>query len=138
MTHNRTAQQLPGRSFSPRAGILPALLIATVTASAGVVLYTSSADFNAALGAAPKVVEDYETYGLNSTIADGTVLNGIRYDSFPAGKQGFIDNTWNKIGAQSLNLDRGDVLHNVFFDGDQLSISFTTPVRAFGFFSTQT
>lgn len=134
MTRNRAVQQLPGLSLSRLAGILPALLLATVPASAGVVLYTSSAAFDAALGAASKVVEDYESYGMNSTFGDGTVLNGIRYDAFPAGTLGRIDDTYNKIDSQSLALDRGSVPQtpDFFFDGDQLSISFTTPVRAFG------
>ena len=85
------------------------------------------------------MVEGYETYAADSTIADSTVLNpanGIRYDSFPAGTRGRIDNTFNSFGDQSLALDRGNVppTPDFFFDGDGLSISFTTPIRAFGVF----
>ncbi len=136
MKSNRTTPPLPGQGFSRLAGIFPALLIATAPASAAVLLYTSSAAFGTDLGSMPKVVVNYESYGPNSTIVAGTVLNGIRYDSFPAGTLGRIDNTYNKLDAQSLALDRDNdpLTPDYFFDRDQLTITFATPVRAFGVF----
>lgn len=139
MNQNQAVCRVTGRSSFRFAGVFTALLMAGVSASAGVVFFTSSAAFDAALGAAPKVIEDYKAYAADSTIADGTVLNpanGIRYDSFPAGTQGRIDNTFNSFDGQSLALDRGIVSPSTdfFFDGDQLSISFENPVRAFGVF----
>lgn len=136
MTHPQAVCHLPRRGLFRFSGVLPATLLAGATASAGVVFFTSSAAFDATLGAAPKVIEDYEAYTADSTIANGTVLNGIRYDTFPAGTQGRIDNTFSAFDSRSLALDRGSVppTPDYFFDGDQLSISFTTPVRAFGVF----
>lgn len=99
-------------------------------------VFTSSAAFHAALGAAPTTVEGFETYPANSPIPGFSILNGISYDAFPAGTIGRIDSFYNRFDNQSLALERDGVLGTVdFFNpGDGLALSFTTPVYAFGLF----
>jgi hypothetical protein len=105
--------------------------------SATTMSFTSSAAFDLALAGRPVTVEGYDTYTANSTIANGTVLNGVRYDSFPGGTIGRIDNNYNHFGTQSLALKRASDPNpnkSFFNPGDTLSISFLTPVYAMGIF----
>ncbi len=108
-------------------------LLGEVTCSAATITFTNSAAFNAALTAVPMTVEGYETYPVNSTISNGTLLNGVTYVAFPTGTDGRIDNTFNRIGNQSLALERPG-LGDFFFPGDALSLSFSSPVFAVGIF----
>lgn len=105
--------------------------------SATTISFTSSAAFNLALSGRPVTIEGFENYAVNFTIANGTVLNGVRYDSFPGGTMGRIDNSFNHFGAQSLALRRpSDPNPNKSFfnPGETLSLSFITPIYAMGIF----
>lgn len=105
--------------------------------SATSITFTSSAAFTLALAGRPVVIEGYDTYAVNSTIANGTVLNGVRYDAFPGSSLGRIDNNYNHFGTQSLALRRkSDPNPNKSFfnPGETLAISFTAPIYALGIF----
>jgi hypothetical protein len=99
--------------------------------------FTSSAAFNLALGGSPVKIEGWDTYALNSTIANGTTLNGVTYNAFPGGTLGRIDNQFNHFGTQSLALRRASDPNpnkSFFNPGDLLSISFAKPIYVLGIF----
>jgi hypothetical protein len=105
--------------------------------SATTMTFTSSAAFNLALGGSPVKIEGWDTYALNSTIANGTTLNGVTYNAFPGGTLGRIDNQFNHFGTQSLALRRASDPNpnkSFFNPGESLSISFTSPIYALGIF----
>lgn len=116
------------------SGLLALLLAGastSLTASAAVTAYTSSADFLAALSGVPTVTEDYESYPLDSTIAPGATLNGVVYLSFPGAEIGRIDDNYNRIGDQSL----ASTPALGFFPSDSfLEVGFTSPIYALGIF----
>jgi hypothetical protein len=106
-------------------------------ASATTMTFTSSAAFNLALAGSPVKIEGWDTYALNSTIANGTTLNGVTYNAFPGGTLGRIDNQFNHFGTQSLSLRRSidpNPNKSFFNPGDVLSISFASPIYAMGIF----
>ena len=109
-------------------------LLGAGSAQATTITYTSSAAFFAALGATPVFTETYEGLVLNSTIPDGSTVNGITYTTFPAGTDGRIDNLYNKIGAQSLALQRGTDATSFFFAGEGMTVNFASPENAVGIF----
>jgi len=116
-----------------RALLVCGFLALAVDAGATTITYTSSAAFFAALAGGTVTTETYEGLPLNSTIADGATVDGITYNSFPAGTDGRIDNTFASIGNQSLALLRpggGDF----FFPGDAMSVTFPFAVNAVGIF----
>jgi len=117
--------------------VLVAVFLTTcsaVTARAATITFTSSAAFFAALGASPSTTETYEGLGVNSIIADGTTVNGITYDSFPANTDGRIDTIYNSIGDQSLALQRGANATAFFIGGDFMTVTFPFAVNAVGIF----
>jgi hypothetical protein len=106
-------------------------------ASATTMTFTSSAAFNLALGGSPVTIEGWDTYALNSTIANGTTLNGVTYNAFPGGTLGRIDNQFNHFGTDSLALRRASDPNpnkSFFNPGDVLSISFAKPIYVLGIF----
>jgi len=106
-------------------------------ASATTMTFTSSAAFNLALGGSPVTIEGWDTYALNSTIANGTTLNGVTYNAFPGGTLGRIDNQFNHFGTDSLALRRSSDPNpnkSFFNPGDVLSISFAKPIYVLGIF----
>jgi hypothetical protein len=106
-------------------------------ASATTMTFTSSAAFNLALGGSPVTIEGWDTYALNSTIANGSTLNGVTYNAFPGGTLGRIDNQFNHFGTQSLALRRASDPNpnkSFFNPGDLLSISFAKPIYVLGIF----
>lgn len=117
--------------------VVVAVFLATcsaVTARAATITYTNSAAFFAALGANPSTTETYEGLTLNSIIADGSTVNGITYNSFPANTDGRIDTLYNRIGNQSLALQRGADNAAFFFGGDFMTVTFPFAVNAVGIF----
>jgi hypothetical protein len=119
------------------AGLALGLCVIVGDVSATTVSFTSSAAFNLALAGRPVTIEGFDTYTVNSTIANGTVMNGVIYDSFPGTALGRIDNNYNHFGTQSLALKRrSDPNPNKSFfnPGDALSMSFVAPVYAMGIF----
>jgi hypothetical protein len=114
-----------------------AFFVIAPEASATTTLFTSSAAFNLALNGSPVTIEGWETYALNSTIANGATLNGVTYNAFPGGTLGRIDSQYNHFGTQSLALRRASDSNpnkSFFNPGDLLSISFAKPVYAIGIF----
>jgi hypothetical protein len=106
-------------------------------ASATTMTFTSSATFNLALNGNPVTIEGWDTYALNSTIANGTTLNGVTYNAFPGGTLGRIDNQFNHFGTDSLALRRASDPNpnkSFFNPGDVLSISFAKPIYILGIF----
>jgi hypothetical protein len=120
-----------------RCGVIVGVLLSLATsASATTISYTSSAAFLSALGGSA-ITETYEGLPLNSLIAAGSTVDGITYTSFPSGAEGRIDNLFNRIGNQSLALQRGGgnlATTGFFFPGDAMSVMFASPVDAVGIF----
>jgi hypothetical protein len=110
------------------------LLAASTGANAAVITYTNSTSFFNALGSNPFFTETYEGLPVNSTIADGTTINGITYTTFPAGTDGRIDNLYNRIGNQSLALQRGADATAFFLSGDSMTVNFASFENAVGIF----
>jgi hypothetical protein len=119
------------------SGLAVGFCLITGNLSATALTFTSSAAFNLALGGRPFTIEGWDTYPVNMTIANGTVLNGIRYDAFPGSTLGRIDNNFNHFGTQSLALKRASDPNpnkSFFNPGETLSLSFITPIYAMGIF----
>lgn len=111
------------------------LLMFALDAGATTITYTSSTAFFAALAGGTVTTETYEGLPLNSTIADGTTVDGITYNSFPAGTDGRITNQFQAIGSQSLALLRpGVVGGDFFFPGDAMTVTFPFAVNSVGIF----
>src|SRR5260370_30393800 len=89
------------RSVSP---FLLALAL-PVAGISGTVTYTSSTSFFTAPGANPFTTETYEGLTLNSVIPNGSTVDNLTYTGFPR-QGGRIDNTYNRIGNQSLAVQR--------------------------------
>lgn len=68
---------------------------------------------------------------LNSIIANGTTVNGITYDFFPADKAGRIDNSYNRLGNKSLAATPAD---GYFFPGESVKVTFPYAVNAVGIY----
>lgn len=100
-------------------------------AEAAIISYTSSAAFLAAAGGSV-VTETYEGLAVGTIILDGTTVNGISYDSFPAGKDGRIDNLYNRIGTRSLAA--APPASGFFIAGESVTVSFPFAVDAVGIF----
>jgi hypothetical protein len=95
--------------------------------------FTSSTDFAAALAGQTVVTEGFEGPALDTVIPNGSVLDGITFDAFPAGTSGRIDDLFNHFDNQSLALER-DNLPSFFFPGDTVTLTLPTPVTAVGIF----
>ena len=108
------------------------------TARADVVTYTSSAEFFAALADTSIVIEDYESYELESTIPPGTELMGVTYSTWPTEFGGLIGDAFANFDAQSLYVERdglpGQGDGDFFFNPESFNIQFSTPVTAVGMF----
>jgi PEP-CTERM motif len=111
------------------------LLLAAANALAGTVTYTSSAAFDAALGGAPGVVEQYSTFTAGTLINPGSTYDGITYASFNItdGTQGYITNQFNSFSGLSLGADQNNGAAQFFFDGNSFVINFA-PTYAIGVF----
>ena len=110
------------------------LLLWTGNAWAVVMTYTSSSDFFAALAGQTVITETYEGFPLNSLILDGSTLNDLTYETFPDGTDGRIDDLYNRIGNQSLALQRGDDATAFFFPGEAFTVTFPSLIHAVGIF----
>src|SRR5262249_34475544 len=113
------------------------LLFTTSQALAGIVTYTSSAAFDAALGGAPTLVSNYGTSTAGTLIAPGTTLEGITYTSFNLGssptQEGIISNQFNSFSGLSFGADQFNGAAQFFFDANSFTISFA-PAFAIGVF----
>lgn len=107
-------------------------------ALAGVISFTSSADFLTAIGGTPDFLEDYEEEAVDTLIASGGTLNGITY-TFPDGVQGRIDIDFNALDMQSLATwhDNGGSKGS-FTPGESFFVELPEPVLAFGVFINAT
>lgn len=113
------------------AAAVVAAFAALPAAQAAIVSFTSSAAFQAALVGQTVVTEGYESPALNSTIANGGILNGLTYN-FSNGAPGRIDNIYNNFGDQSL---ASAAFPNGFFlAGQSITADFGAGVTAFGIF----
>lgn len=103
-------------------------------ALAGIVTYTSSAAFQAALAGSPTVVEDYGTFSAGALIDPGTTYHGITYDAFNLqglGTQGVVSNQFNSFSGVSLGGWQSGGAAQFFFEANSFDISFA-PVFAIG------
>jgi hypothetical protein len=103
---------------------------------AGVVTYTSSAAFQAALAGSPTTVENYGTFFAGTLIDPGTTHNGITYNAFNLqglGTQGVISNQFNSFSGVSLGAWQSGGAAQFFFDANSFDISFA-PAFAIGVF----
>ena len=118
-----------------RISLFAALCVFGATqASAATVSFTSSAAFFAALSGQTVFTETYEGLAVNSLILDGQTVNGITYDVFPLGTDGRIDTLYNRIGDQSLAIQRGASNTSFFFPGESMTVTFPFAVNAVGIF----
>ena len=118
--------------FMAAAAGLVAMLFAA-PATAAFVAYDDPIAFAAGLGGATPLVEDYEGLALGSVIPTGSTVDGITYDTFPAGTAGLVGRSFNRIGNQSLELQR-DSVGSFFFPGDSFSVTFGAPMFAVGIY----
>lgn len=102
-------------------------------------VFTHSSDYLGALDLAgvSLVTETYENVPLNSLIAAGSTVGSFTYSAFPVDVEGRIDDTFNRIGNQSLAASRPGDQFGFFLPGDNLSISFPRPATAVGVSSTR-
>jgi hypothetical protein len=108
------------------------LLLGLCTPAFGAIIsYTSSADFLTALSGRTVSVEDFESQTLNSVITNGSTVNGLTYSGLP-GDGGRIDNLYNRLGNQSLAVQRNS--NNFFLPGEGLTVGFGGQVDAVGIF----
>jgi len=109
------------------------LLTLALDASAATITYTSSAAFFAALAGGTVTTETYEGLPLNSIIPDGTTVDNITYNSFPAGADGRVTNEFGAIGTQSLALIRPGG-PNFFINNEGMTVTFPFAVNSVGIF----
>jgi hypothetical protein len=106
-------------------------------ALAGVITYTSSTAFNAALAGPPSVAENYGAgFTAGEIIPPGSTFDGITYASFNLGthgNSGIISNQFNGFSGLSLGADEDNGAAQFFFDGDSFVINFA-PTYAIGVF----
>lgn len=108
------------------------LLFSVCTPAFGAIIsYTSSADFLSALSGRTVTTEDFESQTLNSTIANGSTINGLTYSGLP-GDGGRIDNLYNRIGNQSLAVQRAP--SNFFLTNEGFTVDFGGLTDAVGIF----
>ena len=111
------------------------LLTLALDAGATTITYTSSAAFFAAIAGGAVTTETYEGLPLNSIIADGTTVDNITYNSFPAGADGRVAsaNEFFSIGTQSLALIRPGG-PNFFVANEGMTVTFPFAVNSVGIF----
>lgn len=111
------------------------VMLTSSRALADSVAYTSSADFLAALGSAPTLVENYAAFTNKEDIAPGSTFDGITYTAFhlTAGTNGIISNQFNSFSGLSFGANQSNDAAEFFFDGDSFNISFA-PTNAIGLF----
>ena len=111
-----------------RQGLVPlALLLFAAPSQSAIITFTSSAAFFGALSSF--TTESFEADPPNTVIPDG-LYRGLTY-AFPAGKDGRIDNTFNRIGASSLAATPAG---SFFFPGESVTVTFPTAITAVGIF----
>lgn len=111
-------------------------LLTSSQALAGIVTYTNSAAFEAAIAGSPTLVENYSTFTANELITPVATFDGITYTSFNLGSngtQGWISNQFNSFSGLSLGADQNNGAAQFFFDGNSFDISFA-PAYAIGIF----
>lgn len=106
--------------------LAPLALAAPAAQAAG---YTSYATFAAAAG--PLQIEDFGSLPVGTTIASGSVIDGIGYSFALSGgaTEGYIDNHGSSISGHSLAR-----VGSAFVPNDVITLSFATPVTAAGSF----
>lgn len=138
MTSPKRSRPQRSRSLGFRARSLVILALSTQPAVAGVQTYTNSAEFFAALGGTPFIVEGYESLPLDTVIGPGDTVNGVTYTAWSAGFGGLIGNNFANIETRGLYLERdgipGEGDFDYFFPGDTFSISMAKPITAIGMF----
>lgn len=101
-------------------------------------VYTSSGAFFAAIGGLSPTIEDYSSgFADGQGIPNGFSAHGITYDQFNLGSgatQGVITNIYNSFSGLSLGADHRDFgsEFTYFFGAEGATISFASPVTAFG------
>ncbi len=113
-------------------------LIAGRDVRAGVVTFTSSSDYNAAvagIAGGTTTVEDYNSLATGQTIANGSTVDGLTYQFQTTNTLtgGIITNQFNSISGQSLGGNQS-IGAQFFFDGDQFTVTFAQPVYSVGLF----
>jgi hypothetical protein len=104
----------------------------------GVTTYTNSTDFAAAILGDSTFVEDYGSLSAGTTIGVGQTVDGITYTAFTPGpsgtlRGGIITDRYSGFTPVSLGGDQstGD---QFFKGGDSVTMTFASPVNAFGIF----
>jgi len=119
--------------------LILSFLLTSSVALAGIVTYTSSSAFEAALAGAPNQVEDYATFSAGTLIAAGSTLNGITYTSFnlvgSSTQDGIISNQFNSFSGLSLGANENNGAAQFFFDSDSFNISFASTYAIGVFFN---
>jgi hypothetical protein len=110
------------------------LLTLALDAGATTITFTSSAAFFAALAGGTVTTETYEGLPLNSIIPDGTTVDNITYNSFPAGADGRVTNQFGAIGTQSLALFRPAGGSQFFLANEGMTVTFPFAVNSVAIF----
>jgi hypothetical protein len=119
--------------------LITAFLLTSSAALAGIVTYTSSTAFEAALAGAPTLVENYGTFTAGTLIAPGSTFDGITYTIFNLGasttQEGIISNQFNSFSGVSLGADQNNGAAQFFFDGNSFDINFASTFAIGVFFN---
>ncbi len=125
------------RNLEVAAALLGAAALAQ-PAHAGVVTYTASAAFQAAITGYSTSVEDYGTLTAGTSINAGDTIHGLTYSAFTPGPLGtlgggIVTNQFNSFTGLSLG-GRQSNGAQYFYGGDSVTVTFASPVNAFGIF----
>jgi hypothetical protein len=124
--------------FWVASAALGLLFVSGRKTEAGITTYTSSAAFNAAIAGYSTSIENYSGIPNGTLINAGDTVDGLTYTAFipgPAGtlQGGIIQNIFNSFSGVSLGGNQSTGAE-FFFGGDSVTVSFATPVNAFGLF----
>jgi hypothetical protein len=119
------------------AAVLSVACFAACPAFAGVTTYTSSTAFQSAASGISLTTENYGSGTAGQLIANGGLFDGLTYTTTP-GPIGtltgsIISDQFNSFSGLSLGGSQSGG-EQYFFGGDSVTISFASPVTAFGAF----
>ena len=130
------------RAITPRIWMAAAVIALVVgsacTTEAGVMTYTSSSAFNAAIAGYNTSIENYSGFTAGTLINAGDTFDGLTYTAFTPGPSGtllggIITSEFNSFSGVSLGGNQSDGAQ-FFFGGDSVTVTFAAPVNAFGLF----
>lgn len=124
--------------YAQAAAVLLTTAVLAEAAHAGVVTYTDSAAFQAAISGYSTAAEDYGAFSAGTPISAGNTFHGLTYSTFTPGPDGslqggIITDQFNSFTGLSLG-GRQSTGDQFFYGGDSVTITLANPVNAFGMF----